>query len=63
MIPTLEVVLGSSRYYACEVCGMIYADSDTARSCESWCSAHGSCNMEITKRAIGKIRRAGLRLR
>jgi len=58
----LEVVIGDSRFFACEACGMVYSSKDLAKECEAWCNSHGSCNLDITKNAIGTIRRAGLRI-
>lgn len=59
----LEVRILDSKYYACEECGMIYGDLGTASRCEEWCSSHGSCNVNITREAVGSIRRVGLRMR
>jgi hypothetical protein len=41
---------------------MVYSSKDLAKECEAWCNSHGSCNLDITKNAVGKIRRAGLRI-
>jgi hypothetical protein len=40
--------------FQCEVCGLGYKDLDTAERCEEYCNAHGSCSLEITKKAIYK---------
>jgi hypothetical protein len=59
----LEIAIGGSRFFACEACGMVYASRELAEACEEWCTSHGSCNLEITRHAVGKVRRPGLRLR
>ncbi len=38
--------------YQCEACGFHYEDEAQAEKCEAWCTAHQSCNIEITKAAI-----------
>lgn len=38
--------------FVCEVCGLGYVDKETAQECESWCKRTGTCNIEITKKAI-----------
>ena len=38
--------------YQCEACGFHYEQEDRAKACEAWCTAHNSCNVEITKHAI-----------
>lgn len=58
----LRVVVRGETYFACEICGLIYETAELASSCESWCRAHGSCNVEIASHAVGSIRRAGLRI-
>ena len=37
--------------YICETCGLGYADEETARECEKFCSTHGACSLEITRKA------------
>jgi len=39
--------------YVCEECGMKYKDESWAIKCENWCREHKSCNLEITKHAVG----------
>jgi len=43
---------GGAEYYKCEECGLFYADKETAKRCQSWCSEHKSCNLDIIKHAI-----------
>ena len=38
--------------YQCEVCELHYREHETARQCEEWCRAHGSCNLELIAQAI-----------
>ncbi|HLC78238.1 MAG TPA: hypothetical protein VJH92_03880 [Candidatus Nanoarchaeia archaeon] len=40
-------------YYRCNECLLYYKDKKTAEKCEVWCKSHKSCNLEITKHAIG----------
>jgi uncharacterized paraquat-inducible protein A len=42
-----------AEYYKCEECNMLYTTSDMAKKCEAWCKKHGTCNVEITKHAVG----------
>jgi len=39
--------------YVCDDCGMKYKDRYWAIKCENWCREHKSCNLEITKHAVG----------
>jgi hypothetical protein len=50
MVRRIEVDGGSA--YICEICGLGYADEETARECEKFCSTHGACSLEITRRAV-----------
>jgi hypothetical protein len=43
---------GEKTLYQCEACGLHYEDAGLAKQCEAWCTAHNSCNTEITKQAI-----------
>ncbi|HLC79248.1 MAG TPA: hypothetical protein VJG83_02345 [archaeon] len=43
------------KYFKCESCGLKYADAKTAEKCETWCTVHNSCNLEITRHAIIRI--------
>lgn len=36
----------------CEECGFGYADRGTAEACEAYCTAHQSCSMVITAKAV-----------
>lgn len=38
--------------YLCEVCGFGYEDEETAEACQSYCSTHNSCSLEITSKAV-----------
>jgi len=38
--------------YQCEICELGYAELKTAEQCEEYCNAHGSCSLEITRKAI-----------
>lgn len=40
------------KLYQCESCGFAYADKKLASDCEAYCTAHHSCNIEITKHAV-----------
>ena len=59
----LKIVVRGQAYFACERCGLIYDIADDASRCEAWCSTHGSCNVEIASKSVGRISRVGLRLR
>ncbi|MBI4447940.1 hypothetical protein HY643_03090 [Candidatus Woesearchaeota archaeon] len=41
--------------YICEECSLIYADKGVAEKCEAWCRKTKSCNIQIIKKAIGKL--------
>jgi len=47
-----EKALGNQTIFVCEVCGLGYVDKETAQECEAWCKRTGTCNIEITKKAI-----------
>ena len=38
--------------FICGSCGLGYKDRKTAQKCEDWCRKTGSCNVEITKKAV-----------
>lgn len=38
--------------YQCPECGLHYADLQTAKECEAFCSANRACSMEITKHSL-----------
>ncbi len=44
----------SESIYQCEVCGFGYADQVTAKECEDFCTANGSCSLKITRKAVYK---------
>ena len=41
-----------ARVYRCPECGLHYEDKNQAKKCETWCTEHKSCNLEITSEAI-----------
>jgi hypothetical protein len=48
------------RLYQCDRCGFLYEEKEWAEKCEQWCSAHGSCNMDITDHGVQrKAQQAG----
>jgi hypothetical protein len=40
--------------FKCNICKLEYANEETAKKCEAWCSTHQSCNYLIAKQAINK---------
>ena len=42
----------ASRLFVCGVCRLHYASKELADKCYAWCSAHGSCNLQITKHSV-----------
>lgn len=40
-------------FYICEECNFAYNNIEWAQKCEDWCKGHHSCNIEITKHAVG----------
>ena len=38
--------------FICEACGLGYKSRETAQKCEEWCRKTGSCNVEITNKAV-----------
>jgi hypothetical protein len=40
----------------CEECELTFKEHTQAQHCEEWCSKHTSCNLEITKQAIERIK-------
>lgn len=38
-------------YVVCPVCGLRYEEKTWAEQCETWCTKHNSCNLEIAKHA------------
>ncbi len=47
-----EFEKGGKKYYQCGECGLVYADKEMAEKCQTWCSEHKSCNIEIIKYAV-----------
>jgi len=50
------VVFMVKEVYACEICGLVYADKALAEKCERFCGEHKSCDLTIIKQAIGKLK-------
>ena len=42
-----------TKIYKCKECNFKYKTKKLAQQCEKWCKEHKSCNIEITKHAIG----------
>ncbi len=40
------------KIFECERCHFQYASESDAKDCETWCSKHMSCNLEIIKKAL-----------
>ena len=40
--------------YYCSVCGYGYAREALAKECETYCTTHNSCSLQITAKAIRK---------
>ena len=40
-----EKAVGNQTVFVCEVCGLGYADKETAQKCEVWCKKTGTCNL------------------
>jgi len=38
--------------FICESCGLGYKEKEIAEKCEEWCRKTGTCNPEITKKAV-----------
>ena len=44
-----EKKVGDKTVFLCDICGLGYADRQTAQECEDYCRAHqGSCSAEIS---------------
>ena len=46
------MVLKVMENFQCEACGLKYREKEIAEKCEAWCTAHNSCNLEITRHAV-----------
>ena len=46
------IIKNNKKYYQCSICKFNYKEKSIAKECESWCSKHKSCNMEIIKKAV-----------
>ena len=39
--------------FVCDVCGLGYANKETAKKCEDWCRKNpGTCNLQISQKAV-----------
>lgn len=38
--------------FECEGCGLQYAEKTWAEKCETWCTEHHSCHLEIIQHAV-----------
>ena len=38
--------------YRCPVCGYAYDEKEWAEKCESWCTEHHSCNLDIIAHGV-----------
>lgn len=46
-------------YYACDICGLVYQDYETATRCEDFCRRFKACSVEISSKAVGRIVKSG----
>lgn len=51
-----EFKMDDQTVYECELCDMGYGAIETAERCEEYCEKHGSCSLEITRKANYKPR-------
>ncbi len=42
--------------WICEECFLAYKEKKWAVECEEWCKKYRTCNIEITKHAVGGIK-------
>jgi len=47
-----NVLHKGKKAFECESCSFHYPTAELAQQCEDWCTAHHSCNLEITKHAL-----------
>jgi len=47
-----EKKIDDKAVYVCEICGLGYADKETANECEEWCKKTGTCSLKITSKAV-----------
>jgi hypothetical protein len=48
-----EKKIGDKIVFLCDICGLGYADRQTAQECEDYCRAHpGECSAEIAEKAV-----------
>jgi hypothetical protein len=43
-------------FYQCEECKLLYEDISWAEKCEAWCKKYKSCNLEITKHSVDRLK-------
>jgi len=49
---TEKKVVGQT-IFICEICGLGYADRETAQKCEDWCGKNPeTCNLQISQKAV-----------
>jgi len=44
--------VGMKPVFICSVCGLGYADAQTALQCEEFCQANKACSPEIAKKSV-----------
>ncbi len=42
----------SQKAYECTACGLHYTDQADAEACNTFCTQHNACSLEITKHAV-----------
>lgn len=52
MMTMVKKMKNGVKLHVCKACGFAYKDKKWADACYQWCSAHNSCNIEITKHAM-----------
>jgi hypothetical protein len=46
-------IIDKKTVFLCDICGVGYADKETAQECEDYCRAHpGACSQEISKKGV-----------
>lgn len=48
--------MDQNKLYECAECGLHYKDAEIARQCEAWCREHQSCNLEITRFSVERLK-------
>lgn len=47
-----KIEQNNQQLYQCEACSYLYESEDIAKQCQTWCTEHQSCNLDITKYAV-----------